>query len=236
MQLDWLFERRSSLKVVLSASLCLLLAAAAQAQIRITEVAPWSSGSGNTSLNADWFELTNFGSSAVNITGWRVDDSSAAWGSSLALNGITNIDPGESVIFIETASGLATQFKSLWFGGDGSLPSDLQIGRYSGSGIGLSTDGDGLNIFSSSTTVEASVSFGASTPAPFQTFDNSEGLNGVALTQLSVAGVNGAFTRPSGVGQQFMTGSPGTIPEPTSFALVALGSIASLGVARRRRK
>ena len=40
-----------------------------QSQVRITEVM----SSGGTS---DWFELTNFGTTAVDITGWKVDDSS----------------------------------------------------------------------------------------------------------------------------------------------------------------
>jgi hypothetical protein len=40
-----------------------------QSQVRITEVV----SSGGTS---DWFELTNYGPTAVDITGWKVDDSS----------------------------------------------------------------------------------------------------------------------------------------------------------------
>jgi hypothetical protein len=48
-------------------------AATAQAQLRFTE-AMSSSGTGGT---ADWFELTNLGSGAVDITGYKFDDGSA---------------------------------------------------------------------------------------------------------------------------------------------------------------
>ncbi len=41
----------------------------AASTIVISEVAPWSSG--NTPVAADWFELTNTGSSAINISGWK---------------------------------------------------------------------------------------------------------------------------------------------------------------------
>ncbi|HOS45355.1 MAG TPA: lamin tail domain-containing protein, partial [Paludibacter sp.] len=42
------------------------------AQIRITEVMS-QSGTGGTE---DWFELTNFGTTSVDITGWKMDDNS----------------------------------------------------------------------------------------------------------------------------------------------------------------
>jgi len=66
-----------------------LAAGAAQAQLRFTEVAPWSSG--NSPVAADWFEITNFGGSAVEITGFKVDDSSNLFTSSAALAGLTGV-------------------------------------------------------------------------------------------------------------------------------------------------
>ena len=49
----------------------------------ISEVAPWSSG--NSPYMADWFEVTNTSTSAVNITGWKMDDNSNSFGSAVAL-------------------------------------------------------------------------------------------------------------------------------------------------------
>src|SRR5262249_17087525 len=66
----------------------------------MSEVAPWSSG--NSPVGADWFEVTNPGSTAVNLIGWKMDDNSDSFGSAVAMNGISSIAPGESVIFIET--------------------------------------------------------------------------------------------------------------------------------------
>ncbi|MGF1992052.1 MAG: SdiA-regulated domain-containing protein, partial [Nostoc sp. ZfuVER08] len=40
----------------------------------ISEVSPWSSG--NSPYGADWFEVTNTGTSTIDITGWRIDDDS----------------------------------------------------------------------------------------------------------------------------------------------------------------
>jgi len=163
-----------------------------EVDVRITEVAPWSSG--NSPVGADWFELTNFGDTAIDLTGWRMDDNSHAFGSAVALHGITTLAAGESVIFIESGSpSITASFLETWFGGD--VPAGLQIGTYSGSGVGLSTGGDEVNIYDSTGTLQANVGFGASdSSAPYSTFDNTDGLNNATLAQLSAAGVNGAFT------------------------------------------
>ncbi|WP_028059842.1 hypothetical protein [Candidatus Solirubrobacter pratensis] len=72
-----------------------------------------------------------------------MDDSSNAFGSAVALTGVSGIAPGESVIFTE--GNAAAAFKAAWFGEN--VPTGLQIGSYSGSGVGLSTDGDAVNLF-----------------------------------------------------------------------------------------
>jgi hypothetical protein len=203
-----------------------MFAMSSHAQVRITEVAPWSSG--NSVVAADWFELTNFGSSAVNISGWKVDDDSAKFSSALALNGISSIDPGQSVLFVEGGATQIAALKNDWATGS------TLIGYYSGSGIGLSANGDQVNIFSGAGTLQASVTFGASdTAASFRTFDNAVGLNGVTISQLSQVGSNGAYVAISGT----EIGSPGSIaavPEPESLALFLAG-LGLIGTAARRR-
>src|SRR5262249_31507190 len=72
------------------------------ASLIISEVAPWSSGNSAPSLRVDWFEVTNLGNATANITGWKMDDDSHSFSNAVALNGITSIAPGESVIFLET--------------------------------------------------------------------------------------------------------------------------------------
>ena len=214
------------------AALAVLLALgapAAQAQVKITEVSAW--GSGNTPYATDWFELTNFGTSAVNISGWKMDDNSNSFSDAVPMTGITSIAAGESVIFTENAATAA--FLNTWFGG--KAPAGLQIGNYTGSGVGLSTSGDAVNVFNASGVLQADVSFGASPSSPLATFDNAAGINGV-ISKLSVVGVNGAFVAANDSSE---IGSPGRIaaavPEPASYALLMAG-LGLLGVIARKRR
>ncbi|GAB6140152.1 hypothetical protein JCM14076_08810 [Methylosoma difficile] len=173
----------------------------------ISEVAAWSSG--NSPIGVDWFEVTNSSSSAIDITGWKIDDGSNSFASAATLNGITSIAAGESVIFLETAdlAGKSALFLSTWFGAN--VPVGIKIGNYTGSGLGLSTGGDAVNLFNSSGVLQANVAFGASpASAPYATFNNAAGLNIATIIELSAVGVNGANTAVNDANE---IGSPGTV-------------------------
>lgn len=179
----------------------------------VSEVAPWSSG--NSPVAADWFELTNTTASPISLTGWKVDDNSASFSLAAALTGVNSIAPGESVIFLETSTLSTTRanFLSNWFGNN--PPSSLQVGGYSGSGLGLGTGGDAVNIYDADGLLRASVTFGASTTtAPFRSFDNSAALQATTISTLSTSGVNGAFAAVNSTNE---IGSPGAIAAVNPF-------------------
>jgi hypothetical protein len=206
---------------------------AASAAVTITEVAPWSSG--NSPVGADWFELTNTGNSAVDITGWKVDDNSNSFGSALLLNGITSIAAGQSIIFVEGSATTATSFKTNWFGAN--VPASLAVGYYSGSGIGLSTAGDAVNIYNAAGALQANVTFGVSdSTSPYQTFDNAVGLNNAAISQLSVVGTNGAFVAANSAIEIGSPGSIAAVPEPESYAMLLAGLGIIGAIARKRQR
>src|SRR5262249_25586964 len=156
---------------------------------------------------ADWFEVTNVGSAPVDMTGWKMDDNSNGSPASaeVPLVGVGSVAPGQSVVFIETTGSTAATvvpaFKTAWFGA--SVPAGFTMGTYSGSGVGLSTTTDAVNLFDAAGNRITGVNFNAS-PATFISFDNTAGLGSPALplptiSTLSAAGVNGAFVAADGI-------------------------------------
>jgi hypothetical protein len=208
----------------------------AHAQIIISEVDPAGSVA---AYAADWFELTNIGSTAVSIIGWKMDDNSNGVPATaeVALRGVTSIAAGQSVVFIEgnttgtTDAAIQASFISAWFGSN--VPAGFAIGGYGGAGVGLSQTADAVNIFDASGILVTRVDFNTSVLG--KTFDNAAGLNNTVISQLSALGVNGAFVSANGI----ETGSPGIIatpvPEPESYAMLLAG-MGLLGFMGRRRK
>lgn len=193
------------------------------ASLIVSEVHP--SGSGNPAYAADWFEITNVGTAAADISGWKVDDSSNAIATAVALRGITTIPAGKSAIFFEGAATsvndatIKANFSTAWFGA-ATPPAGVLIGAYGGAGVGLSTGGDAINLFDAAGVRVTGVSFGAATAT--RTFDNADGLAGV-LSTLSTAGINGAFTAGT------ETGSPGRIAAPPSLTTIDLSTYVRVG-------
>ena len=138
------------------------VAAQGSATLVVSEVHP--TGSSNPAYAADWFEMTNTGTTAANITGWKMDDNSNAFGSAVALRGVTLIPPGKSAIFFEGRADGST---------DATIKADLlhrlvrhrdtaagrAHRRVRRSGVGLGSGGDAVNLFDSAGVRVTGVSF-----------------------------------------------------------------------------
>jgi hypothetical protein len=212
---------------IVAATSVAAIASIASAQVHITEA---MSSSGGTD---DWIEITNYGTSAVSIAGWRFDDGSFSFGSSQALSGVTTIGAGESVVFIESAGGAnISSFRSFWGGLAG-----VQVGYYSGSGLGLSSSGDGAIIFTGAGAEISRVSFGAATTG-------SSFFYGWTVAGTIDPSFNGVISSPGSIGPQVSftsTNALGNVASPGSaMALVpapgALSLLAIAGAVRRRRR
>lgn len=231
----------NSLKLTFAAiaSAALLSGASARAgSLIITEVDP--TGSSTSTYTQDWFELTNYGSSTISLSGWKMDDNSNTFANAVSLTGPSSIAAGQTIVFVEDTgsssdSTLDASFENAWFGSTSNVPAGFTIGNYGGSGVGLGSGGDAVNIFNSSGVLQAGVQFGAATSNV--TFDNSvakitnTGSSDGTISTVSVVGVNGAFKDAAGE-----IGSPGAVPEPDSVLLFTLagGLLAVFGVVRRR--
>lgn len=155
--------------------------------LRITEVM-----SSSTAVTSDWFEIVNLGDTAVDLTNFRMDDSSASFGSGVPLSfggfgGTSVLNPGETAVFIESTD-IAT-FRATW-----KLPASLKVGTYGGSGVGLSSGGDAVVLFNAAGLELHRVAFGAATSGrSFSwTYDSTGALLTAAGGVLSTNGVDGA--------------------------------------------
>lgn len=216
-----MLRRLSGLSVV---AIVALSSAAANAALVITEAMS------SSLVTADWVEITNTGATAVDITGYKIDDSSFSAAVSLALNGVTSIPANSSAIFIETNAPAIDipDFRTYW----GGAVTAALIGSYTGSGVGLSSGGDGVTLFDAAG-IElpgVRVSFGAATGG--SSFIREGGALDGNFGSISAIGTAGAYQSASATPSANI-GSPGivAVPEPTS--LLALAAVAM--TARRRR-
>ena len=189
--------------------------------IRITE---WMyNGAGGT--NREFFEITNVGGPAVDLTGWSFDDNSRTPGS-LSLSSLGTLAAGESAIVCEQAS---ATFRTAW-----SLGAAVKILGSSTQNLGRA---DEINIYDAGNNLVDRLTYDDQTLGGHRTQGISDnikfskrGLNDSSSGVASVAGDSwGSITSASGD-----VGNPGTyadVPAPGALALAGLGAI----LARRKR-
>lgn len=236
----------------------------ASASIIISEVDPFGSN-GSDGYSADWFELTNTGTTAVGIAGWSMVDNHAASntttpyvsGATISIgnskngsaaltlaNGQTTLGAGQTAIFLESgndaagSTALIQAFETAWFGAN--VPNGLLVGTYndtSSANFGLSQTADMVNIFD-----------GSGKTADLMTSVAFGADGGTPVSTFDdTAGLNDAMlTQKSvaGVNGAFVAasglevGSPGTmspVPLPDSVVLLLTG-LGALGLVLDRRR
>jgi hypothetical protein len=213
-----------ALTVVIS---CTVSAQSALAAIIITEVMSQSLHGGGTN-NADWFEVTNNGATAVDITGWSWDDDSFQPGTA-TFGAITSIAAGQSIIVTGETVGAEGDWRINW-----ALPDSIPIVNLGNGVPGLSAAGDEIYIFDAQDIEIAHVRFGPATTGSTFYWDNQG--NDLGISQNGVDGAyQAAFNGAAGPGLD--VGSPGlaviaAVPEPSTLAV--LGTIGVAAVVRKR--
>ena len=159
------------------------LALPLSAQLRITEVMSNSNHS-DTAANGDWFEITNTGSTAVNIAGYSFDDDDRLAGASGGFPAYV-LQSGASMIVLNDASD--TTFRSLW---NLDLPVRVIANAEISNFPGLGSAGDEVNLFNNSGGLVDRFTFGAATEGfSFAKYNDGQSVPG----GLSSNGVLGAY-------------------------------------------
>ena len=120
---------------------CAHLYVTTKPDLRFTEVQAYP----YTACNAhhDWFEVTNFGTNAVDLLGYHFSDQPTLAGASVVTQPMV-VQPGESVVFAKNP--VASIFVD-WWGAD-QLPPGLKIFPYGGFSLGRT--GDALYLWDAS--------------------------------------------------------------------------------------
>lgn len=200
-----------------------------RAQLAITETMSDAASTNSVAGTAvvkgpDFWELSNFGNTTIDLSGYRFNDADATLGGdaiSYVFDGVS-ISPGESIVFVQSGTTVVTNRDSFieWWGTT-NIPVDLQVYFYTGNG--QSGSGDSIVLWDNLATSDADyldrADFGAATTGHSFTYD-SNGVHGAVSTN----GVRGAFTAVTSDDE----GSPGTNSGPVALVITKQPTPATL--------
>jgi hypothetical protein len=208
----------------------LLLGNGAQAQLAITETMPSAStnlGPSTVVQGPDFWELTNFGTNTIDLTGYIFNDSDAIRGGdadSATLSGVS-IGAGESIILVQTGTTVVNtrdDFINWW--GESNLPTNLQVLFYTGNG--QSSSGDSIVLWAPTATSDADyvdrADFGEAVRGHSFTYNPTNGLYGI----VSSNGIAGAFKAVTSDDE----GSPGNTAGPVPLKITQQPTPATFSV------
>ncbi len=182
--------------------------------------------------SSEYFELTNTGTTPVDMTGWSQDDSTGTAGKH-PLDAFGIIQPGESVLGSDTTD--VGAFRSYW-----NLPASVKVITYSNDSLGGT---DAINLWDNTGTLVDQLTYGSS--------PSTDGVSGnIALVNLFAN--NASAAELSFVGDSYGSyqggtsgsgdiGNPGiytpyAAPEPSSIVLCAIGLAGLVLVGLRRHR
>lgn len=168
-------------------------------KIVVSEIMP---GSNASSWNADWFEIYNYGDTAVDLAGMSWDDESGISGTS-TFPAIT-IAPGEAVVVWDDVAANEDSLLVSWKLYPGSVQV-ISTDELTGSFPSLSQNGDGVYLFDAAGIELTKSEYISGTAGYSIEFDTT----GTSLGD-AVDGVNGAYTSLNGD-----VGSPGNLTPNT---------------------
>lgn len=216
-------------RIITAAVVLAGLASTAAADLVITEVAPQTTAGTPSTINGDWWELTNTGVATVNLSGYQWADTEDALPSSDS-NFFPSFDlaPGQSIIILEEAAVSEAEWRTNW-GIPASvaiLAQDEMLDDSTPDGdtfSGLGNSNDGVFFYDAAGTLLSSYTYPSNTRGVSFEAD----LAGTNLG-FSVVGENGAVLAANGD-----IGSPGTaVPSPAALSVMGLAAL----VAGRRRR
>jgi hypothetical protein len=168
--------------------------------------------------HADWFEVTNYDTNAVQMRGYRFDDEPGTFDGSFSITNDLNLLPGESVVFVERMDPSA--FRQWW--GAENLPYQLRIVPFSG--FGLSEIRDALTLWNgtASNRLDRIDNLDYAWATTNTTFEFPTNRPAILETNVAVSGKGGTFCAAEGGD----IGSPGytTNPPPRITAIRRLGN------------
>lgn len=213
---------------VRSASIALavtLASAGARASLVVTEVMAQASAGTSSSINGDWWELTNGGTQPVTLSGYQWADTEDQLGGATpqpTFFPALTINPGQSIIILEEAAASEAEWRANWnapdsliiLATDEMIPSPGVTDTFSGLGSG----GDAVYLYDAAGTPVSSFAFGGVTRGTSFEQDIFGGDLG-----LSLVGEHGALRAANGD-----VGSPGVaVPAPGACALLGLALMTS---------
>jgi predicted extracellular nuclease len=184
----------------------------------------------------EFVELTNLGSTAIDFSGWVFDDDSRitlAQNGAFSLSGFGIVNPGESVIFTETA---AASFRTYW-----GLSSSVKVLGGVTNNLGRA---DEINIYDNLGQLVDRLAYGDEAfPGTIRTQTRSGravsqaalGANNPALWALSSVGdVEGSWQVGSSIASPGRTAFTPEVPVPAAAWLFG-SALLGLGCTRRRK-